>query len=165
MQMEKTMGPNSLPITYYGNHWPTFPPGWKKPPFIRTDGFLDKSVRSLRNKYVDIKIADKHSYYDDEGWWSLAWIAAYDITGDTRYLQMAESIFSNMAAAYNTTPCGGLWWDKVGNQFIWQLLAAGSVTGVIYPYPMLIAIDGRLVWRIFNIPAQTLSVAVISTAT
>ncbi|KXL50569.1 glycoside hydrolase family 76 protein [Acidomyces richmondensis BFW] len=93
MQMEKTMGPNSLPITYYGNHWPTFPPGWKKPPFIQTDGFLD-------------------NYYDDEGWWSLAWIAAYDITGDTRYLQMAESIFSNMAAAYNTTPCGGLWWDK-----------------------------------------------------
>ena len=36
----------------------------------------------------------------------------YDVTGDEKYLNTAESIFENMAASYDTTPCGGIWWDK-----------------------------------------------------
>ncbi|GAB7343674.1 hypothetical protein MBLNU457_1661t3 [Dothideomycetes sp. NU457] len=51
-------------------------------------------------------------YYDDEGWWALAWIAVYDLTRDTQYLDAAVSIFEDMYAAYGTTPCGGIWWDK-----------------------------------------------------
>ncbi|TKA50870.1 hypothetical protein B0A55_11442, partial [Friedmanniomyces simplex] len=54
-----------------------------------------------------------NSYYDDEGWWALAWIAAYDVTGNGQYLSTAESIFEDMKAAAGTTPCDGLiWWDK-----------------------------------------------------
>jgi predicted alpha-1,6-mannanase (GH76 family) len=49
---------------------------------------------------------------DDEGWWALAWIAAYDVTGNKQYLSTAESIFEDMKASYGTTPCGGIWWDK-----------------------------------------------------
>lgn len=41
-----------------------------------------------------------------------AWIAAYDITMDRAYLSTAKSIFEDMKAAYGTTPCGGIWWDK-----------------------------------------------------
>jgi predicted alpha-1,6-mannanase (GH76 family) len=52
-----------------------------------------------------------NAFYDDEGWWALAWIAAYDLTHDLQYLQAAESIFEDMAAGW-TTPCGGIWWDK-----------------------------------------------------
>jgi predicted alpha-1,6-mannanase (GH76 family) len=39
-------------------------------------------------------------------------IAVYDVTGDHKYLYTAQVIFDNMNRAYNTTPCGGLWWDK-----------------------------------------------------
>ncbi len=42
----------------------------------------------------------------------MAWIAVYDVTGDRKYLRTAESIFDDMAKAYGTTPCGGLWWSK-----------------------------------------------------
>lgn len=35
-----------------------------------------------------------------------------DITGNQQYLQTAEGIFADMAASYDTTPCGGIWWDK-----------------------------------------------------
>ena len=52
-------------------------------------------------------------YYDDEGWWALAWINAYDLTHTSLYLEMAESIFADMAGGWDTTTCGGgVWWSK-----------------------------------------------------
>lgn len=50
-------------------------------------------------------------YYDDEGWWALFWIAAYDLTGISKYLSLAESIAADM---HNTGQAcgGGIWWSK-----------------------------------------------------
>ena len=54
-----------------------------------------------------------NSYDDDEGWWALAWIDAYDLTGKRAYLTMAETIFADIAAQWDTTTCGGgVWWKK-----------------------------------------------------
>ena len=50
-------------------------------------------------------------YYDDEGWWALAWLKVYDLTGDVRYLNAAITIFEDMTEGYPAT-CGGIWWDK-----------------------------------------------------
>ncbi|KAJ5577982.1 CAZyme family GH76 [Penicillium hispanicum] len=46
------------------------------------------------------------SAYDDDGWWALAWIAAYDVTQEPSYLKLAEGIFSGLTAAWGTR-CGG----------------------------------------------------------
>ena len=52
-------------------------------------------------------------WYDDEGWWALAWIKAYDMIGNPTYLGMAVSIFEDMTQGWNNeTDCGGIWWDK-----------------------------------------------------
>jgi predicted alpha-1,6-mannanase (GH76 family) len=53
-----------------------------------------------------------NKYYDDEGWWALAWIDAYDLTHETRYLTMAQSIFDDMAGGWDGTCSGGIWWSK-----------------------------------------------------
>ena len=51
-------------------------------------------------------------FYDDEGWWALAWIDVYDLTSDPQYLNSAESIFSDMAGGWDNTCSGGIWWSK-----------------------------------------------------
>ena len=56
-----------------------------------------------------------NKFYDDEGWWALAWIDAYDLTHDKNYLLMAESIFTDMAGAWDDTCQGGIWWSKDKN--------------------------------------------------
>jgi predicted alpha-1,6-mannanase (GH76 family) len=67
---------------------------------------------------------DKHegrhflnSFYDDEGWWALAWINAHDLTRDPhrkhRYLAMARHIFADMERGWEPSTCdGGVLWQK-----------------------------------------------------
>lgn len=54
-----------------------------------------------------------NDYFDDDSWWALAWIDAYDLTHKREYLSMAESIFATLVAdGWDTTTCGGgLWWS------------------------------------------------------
>ncbi|CAO2652019.1 Nn.00g003020.m01.CDS01 [Neocucurbitaria sp. VM-36] len=51
-------------------------------------------------------------FYDDDLWWALAWINAYDITSNMRYLQLAEGIFAAVTKAW-PTHCnnGGIYWS------------------------------------------------------
>ncbi|RMZ70725.1 glycosyl hydrolase [Pyrenophora seminiperda CCB06] len=51
-------------------------------------------------------------YYDDDLWWALAWITAYDVTFHTPYLTLAEDIFLAVARTWGT-PCfgGGIYWS------------------------------------------------------
>jgi predicted alpha-1,6-mannanase (GH76 family) len=53
-----------------------------------------------------------NEYYDDEGWWALAWAGAYEVTRDTRYLDMAEQIFADMTTGWDDACGGGIWWKK-----------------------------------------------------
>jgi predicted alpha-1,6-mannanase (GH76 family) len=53
-----------------------------------------------------------NGFYDDEGWWALAWLKVYDLTKTQQYLKAAADIFDDMVeTGYNAT-CGGIWWDK-----------------------------------------------------
>jgi predicted alpha-1,6-mannanase (GH76 family) len=54
-------------------------------------------------------------YYDDMGWYANAWLRAYDVTGDVKFLNEAKAIFSDMSKAWDNTCGGGIWWTDERN--------------------------------------------------
>jgi predicted alpha-1,6-mannanase (GH76 family) len=56
-----------------------------------------------------------NAYYDDNGWWALAWVAAFDMTRDSRYLDTAKSIFAHNTGGWDEDCRGGLWWNTARN--------------------------------------------------
>jgi predicted alpha-1,6-mannanase (GH76 family) len=85
-------------------------------------GYIDSSFKQTAKDIVSNTYAKSRShdtapnwindYYDDIGWWALAWIASYDLTGDSKYLNTAKDLFEDMTGGW-TTPCGGgIWWNK-----------------------------------------------------
>ncbi len=52
-----------------------------------------------------------NDYYDDQGWWALTWINAYDfLVNEEQYLKMAKKIFNNMTDAWDGVCNGGIYW-------------------------------------------------------
>ena len=53
-----------------------------------------------------------NEFYDDEGWWALAWLDVYDLDTNPRYLATSEHIFDDMTGGWSDICGGGIWWKK-----------------------------------------------------
>ena len=70
-------------------------------------GVVERTFSAARRKHSDF-LCD---FYDDNGWWGLAWVAAYDLTSDRRYLDAARVIFANLITGWDDSCGGGVWWN------------------------------------------------------
>jgi len=86
--------------------------GVLKNTFAQAQIAVPKEQATVEGKEMTGFLGFLNKYYDDEGWWALAWIDAYDLTHDAKYLAMARSIFEDMARGWDETCSGGIWWSK-----------------------------------------------------
>ena len=81
---------------------------------LKTKRYLKAIDSTFKNASAAKQTANfLNDYDDDEGWWALAWVDAYDLTGQQKYLAMSETIFADIAGEWDTKTCGGgVWWNK-----------------------------------------------------
>ena len=88
------------------------------------DGAIKEMVANTFEKTKEFEVAAQdgkaawicknyiNEYYDDEGWWALAWLDAWEWTGDSEYLEMSRLIFKDITTGWNGECGGGLYWKK-----------------------------------------------------
>lgn len=72
------------------------------------DSIFSNTLIAAQRKFPNFR----NEFYDDEGWWALAWIDVYNLHHEPQYLRMAESIFDDMKGGWSDTCGGGIWWKK-----------------------------------------------------
>lgn len=84
------------------------------PPIIDDVFEKAKHYRIAPDSLGNERFADNfiNDYYDDEGWWALAWIEAYKLTGEKKYLEMSKVIFADMTTGWSDKCGGGIYWKK-----------------------------------------------------
>jgi hypothetical protein len=82
------------------------------------------------------------TWFDDNGWWGLAFLDAYRATHVARYLREAERAFAFIAQAGWNPDGGGLWWDTAHQYIAGEPLAAGALLGA-----QLLKLTGRRYYR------------------
>lgn len=96
--------------------------------------YLNRSLRPVAGfgPEPDQRGANHTTWFDDNGWWGLAFLDAYEATGRRRYIGDAETAFRFIArSGWDNSPGspGGLWWDTQHSFFAGETLAGGTELG------------------------------------
>jgi uncharacterized protein YyaL (SSP411 family) len=75
--------------------------------------YLNRGLRPLPgfSPYQGDRTARTKTWFDDNGWWGLAFMNAYRATGTRRYLADAERALRYIAAVGWDPGRGGIWWN------------------------------------------------------
>jgi hypothetical protein len=75
--------------------------------------YLNRGLRPLPgySPYPGDRTSNTETWFDDNGWWGIAFVNAYRATGAKRWLTDAQRALSYVAAAGWDASTGGLWWN------------------------------------------------------
>jgi hypothetical protein len=75
--------------------------------------YLNRGLRPVPgySPYPGDRESDTETWFDDNGWWGVAFVNAYRATGNHRYLNDAERALRYVAAAGWDVGGGGIWWN------------------------------------------------------
>jgi hypothetical protein len=97
------------------------------------EGYLNRNLRPLPgfSPYPGDRSADTQTWFDDNGWWGVAFINAYRATGTPRYLTDARRALAYIAAAGWDPRAGGIWWNTHHPYKAGEALAAGTLLATL----------------------------------
>ena len=79
--------------------------------------------------YPGLRSARSTAYFDDSGWWGLAFVDAYRVTRDAAYLADAHRAFVFIVGAGWDPRRGGVWWETQHRHKTAEPLAAAVLIG------------------------------------
>jgi rhamnogalacturonyl hydrolase YesR len=110
--MQTLMGSYNSATGLIGNSW------WQSAVALSTLMTYQQATGDTQYSYAISAAFNDHksgnfenTYMDDTGWWGVAWLQAYNMTGDTQYLQMAETDANYIHGYWDGTCNGGVWWN------------------------------------------------------
>jgi hypothetical protein len=75
----------------------------------------------------------QNTYFDDTGWWALAWVNAWELTGQADYLYLAEELWNYITQkGWVDTACGSSLIQYSGTNDQGQTATQDTVANVVY---------------------------------
>ncbi|HST54977.1 MAG TPA: glycoside hydrolase family 76 protein [Solirubrobacteraceae bacterium] len=96
--------------------------------------YLNRGLRPLPgySPYPGNRSARTRTWFDDNGWWGLAFMNAYRATGSRRYLADAQHALRFIAAAgWDARDGGGIWWNTGHPYKAGEALAGGTLLATL----------------------------------
>jgi len=95
--------------------------------------YLNRGLRPLPgySPYPGDREASAQTWFDDNGWWGLAFVNAYRATGERRYLEDAQRALRYIAAAGWDPGSGGIWWNTTRPYKAGEALGSATLLAVL----------------------------------
>jgi hypothetical protein len=95
--------------------------------------YLNRGLRPLAgySPYPGDREASTETWFDDNGWWGMAFVNAYRATGSRRYLRDAERALRYIAAAGWDSGGGGIWWNTTHPYKAGEALASAALLATL----------------------------------
>jgi hypothetical protein len=95
--------------------------------------YLNRGLRPLPgfSPYPGDRSPGTQTWFDDNGWWGLAFVNAFRATGTRRYLADAERALRYIAAVGWDPRGGGIWWNTHHPYKAGEALASGTLLAAL----------------------------------
>jgi hypothetical protein len=95
--------------------------------------YLNRGLRPVPgySPYPGDREADTETWFDDNGWWGLAFVNAYRATGTRRWLTDAEEALRFIATSGWDPDGGGIWWNTTHPYKAGEALASGTLLATL----------------------------------